>query len=102
MKREIKKAKLTKGRTVEVTYVEHLDDMTEREHSVNCQQLFHDDLQKAFDKLKPHLVIICDQREAVTINKEVGEDTLQFLGDIKVTSFVKSGNDETEGVVLVG
>lgn len=101
MNKVIKKAKITKGRTVEVVYVEHLDDKTEREHSVSCDQLYHNDLEAAFEKLRAHLVLICDQKEGVGITdlENIPEDQ---LSKIKVTSFTISGNDESEGVVIVG
>ena len=101
MKRIIKKAKITKGRTVEVTLTEILDDKSERECMLKCDQLYHDDLAKAFDKLKPHLVCICDQKGSDQI-ADLEEYDESLLTGISVTSFTISGSSESEGIVLVG
>jgi hypothetical protein len=101
MKRVIKKAKITKGRTVDVEFVEHLDDKTERTHNVSCDQLYHNDLENAFEKLRSHLVCICDQKESGFINN-MESDYSEELKEIKVTQFTISGNDDTEGVTIVG
>jgi len=52
MKKTIKRAKITKGHTLEIELVESLDDKTERIVSMKCDQLYHADLRMAFEKLK--------------------------------------------------
>jgi hypothetical protein len=102
MRKEIKKAKLTKGNTLEVDLVEIMDDKTERFHpGVKCDQLVHPDLTRAFDKLKFHLAYICEFQESKNYSPQTfnpAEDLLKF----KVTQFSIGGSDEHEGVSLTG
>lgn len=101
MIREIKKVKVTKGRTLEVTLLEHLPDQTDREVIMKCDQLAHDDLVGAFDKLKIHLVKICDLYEGNDLDPEAFNPEVH-LKMFRVTSFSIGGNDDGEGVTLSG
>jgi len=101
MKYLIKKAKLTKGRTLEVELTEINDDNTENEVTKKCSQLVHDDLINAMDKLKFHLAHMCDTKESDSCT-EYEADNVQALDRIKITSFSVSGSADNEGVCLVG
>ncbi len=106
MKYNIKKAKI-KGMTLEVEMEEIIfpenaspitNDVTKK-----SDQLIHEDLRGAFDKLRPHLISICEQKGATEIDK-YGLDDLNnsFCEPYSITGFVIGGSDENEGVTLIG
>jgi hypothetical protein len=102
MKKIIKGAKLTDVHTLSPSVLEILDDQTERFHkNISCDQLVHDDLVKAFAKLKSHLVIICDLREGDGLEPGKFDPELQ-LTNFKVTGFTIGGEDDHQGVTLTG
>lgn len=101
MTREIRKVKITKGRTLEIEVIEHLPDKTDREMIIKCDQLVHDDMYKAFDKLKIHLVKLCDLHEGVNIHPEDFNPEEQ-LTKFKVTSFSIGGSEDQEGITITG
>lgn len=101
MTRDIRKVKLTSGRTLEVELVEKLTDGSARNIVLKCDQLAHDDLVATFDKLKIHLVKICDLYEGRDIDPE-SFNPEKDLGKFKVTSFSIGGNDDSLGVTLTG
>jgi hypothetical protein len=113
MQYNIKKAKI-KGMTLEVEMEEIIfpDNASPITNDVikKSDQLIHEDLRAAFNKLKPHLVLICDQKEDTVIRLHtVGRDgsledqelidDLQMIG---ITGYVIGGSDENEGVTLIG
>ncbi len=88
----IKKAKLTKTRTLEVAFGEYTETENGKlytEVTKKCDGLCHLDLVNAFIDLVPHLKNIC----------EFSEDDLSYL---KVTGFSIGGSGDNEGVVLTG
>lgn len=101
MTRDIRKVKLTSGRTLEVELVEKLTDGSARNIVLKCDQLAHDDLVATFDKLKVHMVKICDLYEGRDIFPETF-DAENDLKKFKVTSFSIGGNDDNTGVTLTG
>jgi hypothetical protein len=98
---EIKKVKITKGRTLEVELVEHLPDQTDREVIMKCDQLVHNDICKAFDKLKLHLAKICDLYEGQSFTPE-DFNSENDLKNFKITSFSLGGSEDQEGVTISG
>jgi hypothetical protein len=103
MTRDITKVKVTKDRTLEVELTEHLPDQTDREVTMKCDQLVHDDLVKAFDKLKVHLAIICELHEAAVFEIDLADfDPEEHLPNIKVTSFSIGGSGDDLGVTITG
>ena len=64
MEYKIKKAKITKGRTLEVELTEKYPDNTENEVTKKCSQLVHNDMYTAFERLKFHLAHLCDLKES--------------------------------------
>ena len=101
MQKTIKKAKVTKGNTLEVELIEHHEDKTDREVTVKCDQLTHNDLLVAFDKLKYHLSMICEQSETGQLTFEAFNRESD-LRNFKVTSFSIGGSDDNEGVTITG
>lgn len=91
MKVKVKKASLKKGRNLEVTLTEFIQvdqGSVENEVTKKCSYLAHQDLVNAFDALKPFLIEICEME---------GKDEM-----FKVSGFSVGGDDEGEGVVLIG
>jgi len=103
---KIKKAKI-KDRSLIVEGEERMvteggSEVT-NEVAKKCAALAHDDLVKAFDNLKKHLIKICDLRGAEYIDKENIDDCqIPELENYTVTGFSIGGNDESEGVTLIG
>jgi len=111
MSNTIKKAKI-KGMTLEggweeVIYPENSSPIT-NDLTKKSDQLIHEDLRAAFNKLKPHLVLICDQKEDRQIKafiengNSLEEFDLDELPDISITGYVIGGDGEHEGVTLIG
>lgn len=115
MKYNIKKAKI-KANSIdvemeEIIYHENTGPIT-NDVKKTSDQLVHDDLRAAFDKLKAHLVIICDQKEDELVLIHLGEtrgepnqfDSIdkEHLQNITVTGFVIGGDSDNEGVTLIG
>jgi len=88
---KIKKVKLAKGRTLEVSLTEYIvvnEIPAQVEVLKKCDYLAHQDLIEAFDKLKPHVINIC---ELGCTNE-----------DVKVTGYTLADGKDGEGVVLIG
>lgn len=78
--------------------------------SRKSDQLVHEDLKKAFDDLRKHLVIICDQKEDGSAIRILEVDGLaiavndydkEAIEKYTVTGFVVGGEDR-DGVTLIG
>ena len=69
-KNEIKKAIIKKDR-LNVVYNERFSEANYTNViSKNCDQIIHSDLRETFNRLKLHLVVLCEQPEAANINKD--------------------------------
>jgi hypothetical protein len=101
MEYKIKKAKITRTRTLEVDLVERIGDGTENEVTKKCSQLVHPDLGNAFDRLRFHLAKLCDLKEGDKVSSIMNYN-MEDLSNISVSSFSLSGFDSSEGVSLVG
>jgi hypothetical protein len=105
MEKRIKKAKI-KGRSLEVELTEtiHTDNgPVTNEVVLKCTGLVHDDLLARFDRMKVHLVKICDLRKADTITDGSIENyDLSILDDYEVKGISIGGEEEHEGVVIIG
>lgn len=97
----IKKAKLTKGHTLEVELIEKNEDGTTNEVTKKCSQLAHIDMRNAFAKLAAHLCLICDLKEGDRIG-DLDNFNPEDFSQIKVNSFSIGGDAESEGVCLSG
>lgn len=101
MSKEVRKVKVTRGRTLEVELIEKLEDKSDREVSMKCSQLVHNDLYGAMDKLKIHFVKLCDLYEGKDLTPETFNSEEQ-LTKFKVTSFSIGGEEKNEGVTITG
>lgn len=104
---DIKKAKITKDDTLHIEFLENYDDLTHSDISKDCDQLVHPDLTEAFNRLIPHLVILCDQKHDTRADQYLsgvrGDEELEWLTDeYKVTGFSISGDDGQHGVTIIG
>lgn len=102
----VKKAKL-KDRSLEVNLDETITTSgggsVTNEILKKCNTLVHDDLLAAFDRLKIHMVKACDFKKSELITKESIENfDLSLLSDYRVKGFSIGGEDDNEGVVLIG
>ena len=91
MKNEITKAKL-KNEKLEVEFKEHFEeDNYSNQVAKNCSQIVHSDLKKAFECLKPHLVLLCEQAEQVKLNRDVIEIFGQLETDTVLSNYIITG-----------
>lgn len=108
--RLINKAKLAKNGGIYVEFV-----LIERYHegeeivleiagnsTYEGEKLAHPDAIHAFDLLRGHLAIICDQREAFEKTLEELDDDTESINKFKVTGFSIGGTGDSEGVTLIG
>lgn len=104
VKRTIQKVALAEGRTLKIELKEHLSDGTFRDVKYpKCDQLYHEDMKVAFEKLKSFLVDICDQKEKDLITDPDGEFIPHdCLDKIEVHAISVGGSAEAEGVVISG
>ncbi len=108
--RKISKAKINKGGGVDVTFFETIifkdedgnDVELSREPTVPCRNLIHDDLQAAFDMLRTHLAIICDQPEAKDKTFYELDEDYENLNHFEVKSYSIGGSGDHEGVSISG
>lgn len=107
MRIEIVKAKITKHNTLEVEYLRHNDDETISEVSEKHDAIIHPDLQAAFQKLIPHMALLCDLRESDIIGKGKGKNHIEsvpedYFTKFEVRSFSIGGGSDSEGVTISG
>jgi len=102
-KNEIIKASVKNDRC-EVTYKETFKEANySNEVSKKCEQIVHSDLRKSFDRLKLHLIYVCEQPEAVKIDSEnLYELDLEQFSNYVVTGYSLGGSDENAGVTIIG
>jgi hypothetical protein len=100
---EIVKASVKNDRC-EVTYKESFSEANySNEVSKKCSQIVHADLKKAMDRLKLHLVMVCEQPEAGLIDIEtIHQVELDEFNNYVVTGYSIGGNDESAGVTIIG
>ena len=78
--------------------IETIDDVTRK-----CSQIVHKDLKAAFDKLKSHMVVICEQPEGQKVKSTgIYDFNVDELDNYLVTGYSKGGSDEHAGVVIIG
>lgn len=107
MQTEITKAKITKHKTLEVIFTRHNDDDTQTEVTEKHDNLVHPDLEAAFQKLIPHLLVICDLREGDVIGTGKNKYAIdavpaEHYAKFGVTSFSIGGGSDGEGVTITG
>lgn len=104
---KITKAKITKFKTLEVVFTETIDrhegGTIDNEVTKKCKGIAHADLTKAFDNLRPHLAMLCEQTEAANL-KEF--DTLNEEDIAKAVSAYSAGSfslgSNGEGITISG
>lgn len=105
MKTEIVKAKITKNKTLEVGFTRHEDNDTQTEVSEKHDNIVHPDLEAAFQKLAPHLILLTDLREADKIGSgrnqvKIEAVTPDMFDKFTIGSFSIGGDGE--GVTISG
>lgn len=88
---EIKKAKIKDGMFLEAEYSERLPDGTTNSIKISSAHVVHDDLRAAFADLDETLAQFTEQYYKGGL-----------LGNVKMTGFVISGSDSSEGVTMLG
>lgn len=101
MKTEIQKTKITSHGTLEVTLFEYLENDAVNEVVKKCGNLVHEDMRLAFKALSGHMALLCELREGVDLDLNDPEHE-SAVDSISVNSFSIGGNDDTEGVCLIG
>lgn len=103
-----KKVKLN-GDTLHVVYTERMDGGIIFETDRKCNALVHNDLRNALGAMAKHLALICDTSEAVKIQSEMNVNSIELeqvdaeiTSNIKVTGFSLAGDDDQEGIVIIG
>lgn len=103
VKTEIKKASIKDERCIVIWNEELTEQNIDNEVTKKSGSIVHADLVEAFDKLKAHLVCICEQPEAAEID-EIGiyDFEASKLENYVITGYTLSGTDENRGVSIVG
>lgn len=101
MKKDIKKVAIKNGGLV-ITYDDYNSegDYTD-EVTRTCPQIIHPDLQLALDKLKVHVVHVCEMPEMNIVNEENLDTIHEDLKNIVIMGFSTGGSDESAGVSIV-
>ena len=103
VRNEILKASVKNDR-LEVTFKEEFTEANySNEVSKKCSQIVHADLKAAFERLKMHMVVICEQPEAGLVDFEtIHQFDIDQLDNYIVTGYTIGGNDESAGVTIIG
>lgn len=96
----IRKAKLAKGGTVEVSYI----DIDGNEVSLKGKNKCHSDLRNAFAGLVPFFADLTEQKEADSIDWDdlASESNTEFLRRLDVTGFSIGGDENNRVVTMSG
>lgn len=97
---KIRKAKLSKGGTVEASYI----DQDGNDITLKGSNVCHPDLKTAFAGLVPFLADLTEQREADYIDWDNldGTDTVERLRYLEVTGFSISDDEVSPMATLIG
>ena len=96
---KMKDDSLTVEYTEEYTTANYINKITN-----SCAQLVHNDLKRAFNLLKPHVVKICEMPESEQVAIEYpleDEYNDEELNNYVVTGYVRGGTGEYEGVTII-
>ena len=103
-KNEIKKAIIKKDR-LNVVYNERFSEANYTNViSKNCDQIIHSDLRETFNRLKLHLVVLCEQPEAAYINKDsfTSPGYSEILENYIITGYANDSVDSVSGITIMG
>ena len=101
---DIKKAVIRKER-LNVNYNERfLEANYTNSIAKNCDQIIHSDLREAFNKLKLHLVVLCEQPEAEKVTKLSFSSPgyHETLSNYIITGYSHDSDDGVDGVTIFG
>lgn len=105
MRRKITKAKIKK-RSLEVELTETIETNNgpvTNEITMKCAGIVHDDLIERFNRLALHMILICDLKLSDRITPDTfQDDDLEDYQEYSVSGFSTAGEDEGEGLVLIG
>ena len=101
----IKKAKL-KGRRLTLDYFRSVEGGSDT-ISVKCANQVHPDLPAAMDKLIPHFILLCELPESTSLAidlmaNRIDEVNISEFPKIQVTGFSIGGDNENEGLTIIG
>ena len=101
-KNTIQKAKI-KDSKLEVVYEEHFaEENYSNTIEKKCAQIVHVDLKEAFDRLRVHVVCICEQPEADQVRaRGIFDFDPEILNNYVVTGYTHGGSDESAGVTII-
>src|SRR3954468_1654574 len=97
----IEKAKIVKGETVEVHYIEINDKGDRAKMSKSLKAPMHDDLKQAFKNIAIHLAIMTGYVATKQV-KDIETPKEELTEGFIVTSYSIGGNEEDQGVVISG
>lgn len=103
-KNEIKKAVIKKDR-LNVVYNERFSEANYTNViNKSCDQIIHYDLKEAFNRLKLHLVVLCEQPEALNINKDSFSSPgyAETLNNYIITGYANDSVDGVSGITIMG
>lgn len=107
---KIRKAKITKKGTLEVSYDEIITDNAHpviNKYGKNDGHKAHEDLIASFKNLNVHMAIVCEQVRTREIASKIAakdfvhKDDAAILDSIVVTA-IAIGGDDSEGCTLIG
>jgi len=104
VRNDIKKAIIKKDR-LNVNYNESFTESNYTNGvSKSCDQIIHFDLRQVFDKLKVHLVSLCEQKEAERINEESIKSPgfVETFPNYAISGYAHSSQDGIDGVTIFG
>lgn len=70
----------------------------------NCDQIIHGDLKDAFNRMKLHLVVLCEQPEASLITKMsfASPGFAETLNNYIISGYSNDSNDGIQGITIMG
>lgn len=97
---KIRKAKLTKGGTLEATYI----DADGNEISIKGKNICHPDLKERLTALKPYFADLTEQKEAEKLDWDNldSEDTKDLLRRLDVNGVSVGGDDSNPIATVIG
>lgn len=101
IKNNITKATIKQDRLI-VTYEENSGSDTNTV-TKDCGAIIHADLMAAFNRLKVHVVVLCEQPEGSFVNYDnISDFDMERVSNYLISGFTKSGSDDQEGVCIIG
>lgn len=104
VKNEIKKAVIKKDR-LNVVYNERFSEANYTNViNKSCDQIVHSDLKETFNRMKLHLVVLCEQPEADNINKGsfTSPGYAETLNNYIISGYANDSVDGVSGITIMG